>query len=286
MNNIQTKIAVLITSFNRKQNTLSCLDHLYRNKLIPNVSFNVFLVDDGSTDGTAVAVKREYPNTKLIQGDGQLYWNRGMYTAWVEAAKSYEHDFYLWLNDDTDLLDDAILNLLLNSNKLNNKAIIVGSTVDNLYSNVITYGGRIQNIGLIKPDNKIAQECDFFNGNIVLIPQFVYKKLGILDKKFHHALGDFDYGLRAKKLGISSYISPGFYGICKKHNEFPTWCNPDVKLKLRFKHLYTPTGNNPFEFFIFDKRHNGWSRAIIHFFTIHLRTFFPKMWERRKGIDY
>ena len=50
--------------------------------------------------------------------------------------------------------------------------------------------------------------CDAINGNGVLIPQTVAQKIGNLSKKFTHGAGDYDYSLRAKKLGFASYIPP------------------------------------------------------------------------------
>ena len=44
-------IATLITCHNRKDKTLACLDALFSNHLPDRVLLDVFLVDDGSTDG-------------------------------------------------------------------------------------------------------------------------------------------------------------------------------------------------------------------------------------------
>ena len=70
-------------------------------------SIEVFLVDDCSTDGTSTALQIQYPSIKIIQGDGNLYWNRGMHLAWKTAAASKEFDYFLWLNDDTLLEKNA-----------------------------------------------------------------------------------------------------------------------------------------------------------------------------------
>ena len=48
-------IAVLITSFNRKNSTLKCLGKLFSQNL-KEYYLGVYLVDDGSTDGTFKAV--------------------------------------------------------------------------------------------------------------------------------------------------------------------------------------------------------------------------------------
>ena len=46
-------IAVLLTCHNRKEKTVACLTELYNCTIPANYAFEVFLVDDGSTDGTA-----------------------------------------------------------------------------------------------------------------------------------------------------------------------------------------------------------------------------------------
>lgn len=52
------KIAVLLTCFNRKEKTLACLAGLYESQKVYNernstpIEMEVFLTDDGCTDGT------------------------------------------------------------------------------------------------------------------------------------------------------------------------------------------------------------------------------------------
>lgn len=58
------KIATIITCFNRKDKTTSCLAHLFEATNNYNIQHSqlpielaIFLTDDGCTDGTAYAVK-------------------------------------------------------------------------------------------------------------------------------------------------------------------------------------------------------------------------------------
>jgi putative methyltransferase (TIGR04325 family) len=54
------------------------------------------------------------------------------------------------------------------------------------------------------------------NGNCVLIPAEVATAIGNLDPSFEHAMGDFDYGLRARARGFPIWIAPGFFGTCQR----------------------------------------------------------------------
>ena len=269
-------IAVLLTVHNRKDKTLACLSALFKQQSIENYKLDVFLVDDGCTDGTAISVTTQFPSVIIIKGNGQLYWNRGMYLAWTTARKHKDYDYYLWLNDDTLLNELAIKTLLETVGVYDNKSIIVGTTCAT-NSNQVTYGGRSIKGELIEPTN-VPQVCNYFNGNIVLIPKAVYDKVGVNDPVFHHALGDFDYGLRANKLGFKSYVAPKMLGTCDTHESLATWCNPRKKFKYRWKAFRSPLGNNPEEFFVYEWRHNGLIMALLHYFTNHLRVFSPSLW--------
>ena len=70
------RIAILLTCHNRKENTLACLEKLYQIDLPFNFSFDVFLVDDGSTDGTAKAVNDNFHDVR--EGSSRRYLSRPM----------------------------------------------------------------------------------------------------------------------------------------------------------------------------------------------------------------
>lgn len=270
------RIAVLITVHNRKEKTLKCLDDVFKQKKSVAFSLDVFLTDDGCTDGTPEAVRERHPSVNIIRGDGSLFWNRGMYRAWEEAEKG-NYDYYLWLNDDTFIENDCVETLLVTSQDNNDKAIIVGPTADTNHKK-ITYGGR-QGSKLIT-DLSSNYKCDHFNGNIVLIPRSVFMLLGKNDPYFRHALGDFDYGFRAFKNGIPIILTPKICGVCDEHESLPNWANPEIPIVKRFKALYSVGGNgaNPFEFFYFRRKHSGFIPALITFVSNHIHTLIPKLW--------
>lgn len=274
-------IAVLLTCHNRKGETLRCLQALFAQQgLEVYYTIEVFLVDDASADGTSEAVKTQFPAVNVISGNGNLYWNRGMHLAWETASKAKDFDYYLWLNDDTFLTKEVFYTLL---NQTFDNAIVCGTT-QSIENNSITYGGFKKNPDrLITPDGTF-QKCDYCNGNFVLIPREVFRLVGNLDPVFHHAVGDFDYSLRAKKMGVKLFVAPNFIGYCESHSEVPRWLSTSLDLRTRLKSLYSASsGCYPPQFFIFDKRHNGFFIACLHYFTIHLRAIVPSLWNLKSN---
>ena len=267
------KIAALLTVHNRKEETLSCLSLLYKQSIPEGYSFDVFLTDDGCTDGTPEAIREKYPQVHIIQGDGTLFWNRGMYVAWKAAAKNKDYDFYLWLNDDTMLYQNAIETLFRIEQEEGGNSIVVGSICSPKDPNRITYGGRDKN-GLIHPQGEIKPTKNF-NGNVVLIPNSIFHVLGFNDPFFHHAFGDSDYGYRAFEHGFRCFVTDVFVGECERHDESRKCWNSKYDIITRFKYLYSPLGYPPKEVFYYYRKHWGIWQATIAYFRCQLKTLFP-----------
>jgi len=236
---------------------------------------DIYLVDDGSSDGTGDAVESEYPEVRIIKGNGSLYWNGGMHKAWSEAAKN-AYDYFMWLNDDTILFPEAIETLLRCKKNIDAKTIICGTTRSAKQAKA-TYGGKLIRSGIIEPKGYM-EECELINGNCVLISKETFSLVGNLDPRFTHAIGDYDYGLRAKAMGVQLYIPGVFIGVCEKHDSVAKWCSPELSFRKRINALNSPLSVNPKQFFVYEYRHFGLLKAIFHFITIHIRVFMPSLW--------
>jgi len=281
---MKRKIAIIITCHNRKEKTLECLGSLFNNSLPVYVSISVFLVDDGSTDGTKEAVESNFPIVKVIQGSGSLYWNQGMRLAWETAASEYDFDFYLWLNDDTLLIKTAIQELYESFNHIcdqdNEEPIIAGACKMGINNEGFSYGGRTES-GPVIPSGLI-QCCKYINGNVVLVSKKVYKRLGNLSNDYTHAMGDFDYGLRAINEGFRCYTTREYIGICPT-NEISDWCNPAVPLRKRFSLFNSPLGLNYKEYIIFCKKFWGW-KWILFSIKAYAKVIAPRFYSQLSRI--
>jgi len=278
-------IAILITCHNRVLLTAECLRILYDQEgMETEFQIQVFLVDDGSTDDTSAEIELNFPKVKLIQGNGNLYWNRGMFTAWENAIESkYNFDAYLWLNDDTFLLQKGLKNMLDAAINTNFKSIICGSIQSPTDATILTYGGCKFINKKYQPNfpNGQLQVADIINGNCVLVPHEVYLKLGNLDWTYRHAIGDNEYSLRAKRQEILSYSTGQFVGSCSNKDGLPKWCRPEISIRERFKNLYSPLGSaEPFIFFKYNIKYFGLLKATKSFLSTHVRVIFPQLWSK------
>jgi len=287
--NIQ--ILVLMTCFNRKALTLACLAALFKSVLPSNIKLEVFLVDDGGTDGTAEAVNNTYPAVNIIQGNGELYWNGGMQLAWDVALKK-PADFYLWLNDDVELHTNAVDVLLKTYAQMHastHEPVIVGNLSD-AKTGQLTYGGYAIEKGLLHfrgvklPIDISPSACDTLNGNIVLIPQSTVDKIGTLDKRFTHAMGDFDYGLRCKQAGIPVYSTTKFVATCSNNTLENTWSDPKLSLAKRWAKLMLHTGLPPKVYFYYIRKHTNSFTACVMVAKLFCKLFTPSLWNVLKTI--
>jgi len=257
---------VIMACHNRREHTLSCLTALSRQTLTHNVAIEVFLLDDGSTDGTADAVKEAFPDVHLVEGDGSLFWNRGMHRSFSSAIEK-GFDYYLWLNDDSILYENALEVLLDTYAQLREQGhdcAIVGSGMQDPANGSFTYGGvkrHRSRWGRVKLERiapgETAIQCDASNGNCVLIPAAVVKKVGNLDPVYLHRWGDHDYCFRALQQGCTVWLAPGYLGTCEENPIAGTWEDVSLPVLERIRKLNSPRGFQFHDYAIYMRRHRG-----------------------------
>jgi len=279
------RIAALITCHNRKDDTLACLRSLFDQDCSNCVEVVAFVVDAGSSDGTGFEIRRRFPQVRLIHRDESLFWCGGMRTAF-EAAEQERYDYYLWVNDDTVLMRHGLRVLLAAAGVVQRETggeqILVGSTYDP-ETGVRTYGGmvrasRLRPLGFrpVEPGPQ-PKPCDTFNGNVVLVPRLVARAVGNLCGQFTHAIADTDYGLRARKMGISSWVAPGYVGLCRRNSDAHRWCDPALPVRARLRILRSPKGLPPRQWRIFARRHAP-VQWPMYWLSLYLRACFPRFW--------
>ena len=274
------KVAILLTVYNRKDVTLNGLRSL--TKQFPynkDMSYDVYMTDDGSTDGTADSVRKEFPDINIISGDGSLFWSGGMRVAWQAAIDSgIVYDYYLWFNDDAMLFDDALQTINMAMERIGGIGIISGAFQDSQGN--VSYGAWNRQMKVMQPNGEL-QSIFLLNGNLVLVSKLVVEKIGIIDKIFKHSLGDWDYGRRASKAGFKVMLTGKYVGVTNRHDaEDLRMYDSHYSIVKRWKYMHSPK-YAPQASFIYNSRHDGVLIAIARWIMPYIYVFFPFVYKLR-----
>lgn len=262
------RIAAVLACHGRAAITLQGLAALHAQDLPADLALDVLVVDDGSPDDTPAAVARHFPDVRLLRGDGSLWWAGAMALGLQEAAGTAP-DFLLWLNDDVRLDTGALAALVACHDACvadggeADAAIIVGATRNpgdgrRSYGGQRRYPHRPFRFVPVEPAD-MPQRCDTFQGNIVLVPLPVHRRLGGISPAFAGVQGgaDTDFGLRAGQSGIAVIQAAGTHGLCAPNTAPPVWCDPALSRWRRLAALFGPRGLPPRGWLTFARRHGG-----------------------------
>lgn len=214
------RLAVLVASFNRVAVTLRGLGSLSRAlDAVDDLDWTCFLLDDASPDGTADEVRHAFPDVRIVEGNGSLFWNGGMRAAHGAARAAGGFDAYLMFNDDVDVAAAAVPGFFEAFRRANAEqpTILAGMTAD--AAGGITYGGiRLRSRLLPLRVERMAPQpgaapCDTFHGNFVLVPADALDRLGF-DPAYVHQYGDIDLGLSANRIGVRTMVWQDPIGRC------------------------------------------------------------------------
>ncbi len=99
-------ISIIIVNWNTKQLILNCLASIYRT--VNNATFEIFVVDNASSDGSPEAVSEAYPDITLMVNQT----NMGFAGAVNKALRLMNGRYAVLLNSDTMLKESALENMV------------------------------------------------------------------------------------------------------------------------------------------------------------------------------
>jgi glycosyltransferase involved in cell wall biosynthesis len=89
-----------ITTYNRKDFLCDCIDSVLKNTIVP---FNLFVYDDGSTDGTIDKLRDRYKGTGIISLRNNVRSGivPGFNKLWEVSEAKNNNEYFCYLQDDT-----------------------------------------------------------------------------------------------------------------------------------------------------------------------------------------
>jgi GT2 family glycosyltransferase len=213
-------LSIIIVSFNTAKLTLQCLESIYANK--SRLDFDVWLVDNASSDGTVQKVKSRFPQVKIIESDNNLGFAGGNNLALKKIQGKSK--YYLLLNTDTIIHQGFIETIYDVADKNNfgitsckllngvNKPQPNTGSLPNLFTIFVWLSG-VDDIlrSLIRVSSyqernsgfyKGTKEVGWVSGSVMLISIEVLSRVGLMDEKIFMYGEDVEYCLRTRRNGF------------------------------------------------------------------------------------
>jgi len=225
---VERNVAAVAPVHNRREKTLRWLKDLYCAERI-GLNLSAIVVDDGSTDGTAVAVRARFPEVDIVTGDGTLWYTAGTNRG-VERALTRDPDYVLTMNDDSRM-DRSFLVRLIACAEANPRSIVgplllLETEPDRLFQVApewrVRWGGwrhhTDQTLASIPAE---AWDVELIVGNCVLFPAEALRECGLMDEFHLPHYGDAELTARMRKAGWRLLIEPGAKVFCDPTRSWP-----------------------------------------------------------------
>lgn len=220
-------VSVVIVSYNTRELTLRCLGQLIDSRT-PDVEFDITVVDNASSDGSADAISARFPEVRLLRLSENVGWGRGV----NRGAVASDGEYLLLLNPDTVPVGEPVADLLTFARQRPAHRIYTGRTLhadgtDDRYScwglpslwSHVTFATGLSTAfsryqwanpeGLPRYDRASTREVPAVSGCFLLIERELFYQLGGFDPQFFLYSDDIDLSARAAALGARPLLYPG-----------------------------------------------------------------------------
>lgn len=211
-------LTIIIVNWNTRELLRRCLESVFGT--VHGLLFEVWVIDNGSTDGSGEMVRAEFPQVRLIENIDNL----GFAKANNQALKVCSERYALLLNSDAFLMDGAVEGLIA---ALENDAHagIAGARLEypdgrgqRSYGSLPSPIGEMWSLlGLDKRrEQKLCAEgtetvrpVEAVNGACMLVSRELLNEIGLFDERFFMFSEEIDLCKRAQAAGWLVVYAPG-----------------------------------------------------------------------------
>ncbi|MFE4712015.1 glycosyltransferase family 2 protein [Paenibacillus sp. NPDC056722] len=202
--------SIVIPNYNGRKFLEVCLRSLYEQKETSEISFEVILVDNASTDLSVDFVRAEFPEIIVIELDR----NYGFSRAVNEGMYVSKGEFIILLNNDTEVDGNWLVSLYRHINQ-SKSAFSVSSNmirfderdiIDDAGDELTLFGwafkrGDGKKVSEFQGSGHIFSSC----AGAAIYRKSILNEIGLFDEDFFAYLEDVDIGYRAKLYGYHNY---------------------------------------------------------------------------------
>ena len=220
-------LSIIIVNYNTKDLLRRCLESIHKANI--DFKYEVIVVDNGSGDGSAGMVKREFKKAKVLESKENVGFSKGNNLGIKEAKGEY----ILLLNSDTVVFKNTLKGMLDFMRK-NKKAGVATCRVEledgvldkachrgfptawnafcfylgleRLFGKSKMFSGY--HLGYLNLDE--VHQIDSPTGAFYLIRRKILDQVGVLDEDYFMYGEDLDLSFRVKKAGWKIYYVPDY----------------------------------------------------------------------------
>jgi GT2 family glycosyltransferase len=214
-----TNLSIIIVNWNTKDFLLQSLESIAG--IIENVQAEVIVVDNGSSDGSLIAVRERFPIFALIQNERNYGFAKAVNQGFQKASGNY----LFLLNPDTRVKEGAIETLMAFMDA-HPEAGVAGAQLlnpngskQNSIANFPSLATELLNKSLLRwlfPDRFPGKErtysgpieVDSVIGACMMVRREAIEEVGLLDEDYFLFLEETDWCYRMKKAGWKVYHVP------------------------------------------------------------------------------
>jgi len=196
-----SKIYILLPVHNRKRITQGFVECL---KMQTFTDYHLVLIDDGSTDGTASMVLEYIPDVTVLEGDGSWWWAGSLQRGidWLKENRVPDDAIVLLANDDVTFEADYLANAVLVFNDRTGLMLLSRFSCDQ--------GKTVDESGVVADLKRLSfrvalpgEEPNCLSTRGLFVRHVDIKKIGgFYTRLLPHYLSDYEYTIRAKKIGM------------------------------------------------------------------------------------
>jgi len=206
----------VVLSWNGREDTLACLASL---TAIPRRDVAIVCVDNGSTDGSVEAVRRDFPAVELIENGRNLGFAGGNNVG-IAHALGRGARWVVLLNNDAVIAPSAI-DAFKAAAAAHPRAGIIGGKLlfhdrpdrvwfaGQRFNALVGYSGRPRGYGRLDgPRYQQVVPTDRAVGALLAVSRTAVEAAGLLDESLFAYVEDVDWALRVRKAGLQVLIAP------------------------------------------------------------------------------
>ncbi len=210
------KISIVLLNWNGKKDTLECLASLQK---VDYPRFQAIVVDNGSTDDSIAAIRKEFPHVPILENKENLGFAGGNNPG-IEWVLRHHAEWILLLNNDTVVSPD-FLHGFMAAAKEQPKAKILGAKIFR-YSDRerIDHCGGYWNPKIAEFESPAyghlddpysfveMKPADYVCGAALLMHRSVPAAIGLLEPRFFLFWEETDFCFRARRAGFEVWTAP------------------------------------------------------------------------------